>query len=228
MKIALKRLLSHFSVYVYRSPKVELELAREIRQNVMIQSQGILHVGAHRGQEAEEYSKLGCQVIWIEAIPEVFEDLSVNIREYTNQRGILALLGDQNHNAHKIYLSSNDYKSSSVYNFGKDMKNANLKMIHSLELPMLRLDSLFEQEELTEYPHWVIDVQGAELSVLIGAGELLKNVNSLEIEISTREEYDGGTKWEKLVEYLGEFNLYPLWSPDVNSHEDIIFIRTLL
>lgn len=228
IKNVLKRLLSYFHVYVYRSPKVDLELLREIRRNVIIQSKGILHIGAHRGQEAGEYSKLNCKVIWVEAIPEIFEDLSVNIAGYTNQRGILALLGDQNRNKHKIYLSSNDYKSSSVYNFGKDMKNANLKMIRSLELPMYRLDSLIKQKELVQYTHWVIDVQGAELSVLIGAGKLLENVNSLEIEISTREEYEGGTNWENLVAYLGKFNLYPLWNPDVNSHEDIIFIRTTL
>ena len=39
---------------------------------------GVIHVGAHRGEEVNEYEDLGAkQVIWVEANPDVFEEMRV-------------------------------------------------------------------------------------------------------------------------------------------------------
>ena len=57
---------------------------------------GILHLGAHRGVEAEVYNWFGKNVIWIEALPENFENLKENLYFYKNQKAFLALLSDRN------------------------------------------------------------------------------------------------------------------------------------
>lgn len=61
----------------------------------IIASSGILHMGAHRGKEAEVYQWFNKKVLWIEANPEIFEDLNNHIKYYFQQTAINALLGDK-------------------------------------------------------------------------------------------------------------------------------------
>lgn len=98
-------------------------------------------------------------------------------------------------------------------------------MISTITLQMTRLDSLYTPEAMKDYDHWVIDVQGAELLVLIGAGDLLRYCKTLLVEVSTRQVYEGGVSWLQLESYLSDFGLIPLWQPRNFSHENIIFYR---
>lgn len=56
---------------------------------------GVIHVGANAGQERELYNKFGLRVVWIEPIPQVFEALKANLREFPNQRAIQCLVTDR-------------------------------------------------------------------------------------------------------------------------------------
>ena len=42
-----------------------------------MKSNGILHIGAHRGSEAPIYYWFGKDVIWIEANPKIYDDLKI-------------------------------------------------------------------------------------------------------------------------------------------------------
>ena len=95
------------------------------------------------------------------------------------------------------------------------------------KLDMKRLDSLFQTSELSLYNHWVIDVQGAELLVLEGAGELLKGCSSIFIEVSSRNVYENGVQWDAIKEFLNSHNFIELWKPNEKSHENVIFVRDL-
>jgi FkbM family methyltransferase len=225
MKVQIQRLFARLGLHVSRNPLSYYDLVAEIKESLILQSKGVLHIGAHRGLEAPFYSNLQRNVMWIEAIPSIFDDLSINIAHFENQSAHLALLGEEDNAAKKMYLSSNDYMSSSVFQFGEDMNHKNLSMKDEITLPMKRLDSLFNSQDLFDYKHWVIDVQGSEIQVLNGAGELLKNVNSMEIEVSTKSEYECGATWKPVSALLKDFGLFPLWEPKENSHEDILFVR---
>jgi FkbM family methyltransferase len=225
MKVWIQRLLARLGLHITRNPLSYYELVANIRESLILQSKGVLHIGAHRGLEAPFYSNLQRNVIWIEAIPNIFDDLLINIAPFENQSAFLALLGEEDKAAKKMYLSSNDYMSSSVFQFGEAMDHKNLSMKDEITLPMKKLDSLFTSEDLFDFKHWVIDVQGSEVLVLSGAGSLLKNVHSLEIEVSTKSEYECGATWEPVKTLLNKFGLFPLWEPKENSHEDILFVR---
>ncbi len=225
MKFLINRILSLFNVHISKIGPTYYELVGEIRLQLINQSAGILHIGAHRGQEANYYSVLDKSVIWIEAIPSVYQDLLKNIEKLKKQNAYQALLGDKPHAKKRVNLSSNSYESSSIFEFGADMNHKNLSMIDFIELPMMRLDGMFTLNQLQIYKHWVIDVQGAELLVLKGAGRLLSNVNSIEIEVSTKDEYIGGAKWSEIRDFLDDFGFFPLWLPKENSHEDVFFLR---
>ena len=185
----------------------------------------MVHIGAHYGQEINYYKNIGVKVIWVEAHPGVFDKLNVNLKNISNQSSVLALLGDQDLNHVDFNIANNLGASSSIYAFGKSMNTKNLKMLETIKLPMRRFDSIFKEVDLLDFTHWAIDVQGAELKVCRGAGQLLKKVNSLEIEVSTRQEYKGATDYVELKTYLGSIGFVPLWEPKPESHEDIFFIN---
>jgi FkbM family methyltransferase len=197
----------------------------KIENEFIKKTKGILHIGAHYGQEAERYQYNSVKVIWIEAIPHVHEKLEKHISQFHNQTAVCALLGDQDNFLVEFHLASNDYASSSIYKFGKQLGFRSLSMNSKMTLPMIRLDSLYTLQAIREYEHWVLDVQGSELLVLRGAGDLLKNCKSMLVEVSTRQVYEGGVSWDDLQKYLSEFGLIPLWQPEEHSHENIIFFR---
>jgi FkbM family methyltransferase len=219
-------MLSHLNIRISKIGPTYYELIGDIRLQLLNQSDGILHIGAHHGQEAEKYSALDKSVIWIEAIPSVYQDLLKNIKNFEKQTAYQALLGDKSIANQRINLSSNAYESSSIFQFGVDMNHKNLTMVDFIDLPMVRLDDMFTVEQLQIYNHWVIDVQGAEMLVLMGSGDLLNNVTSIEIEVSTKVEYSGGAKWSEIKNFLDDFGFFPLWLPKENSHEDVFFVKS--
>ena len=79
MKLQIQRLLAKLGLHISRNPLSYYDLVAEIKENLILQSKGVLHIGAHRGVEAPAYASLQRNVMWIEAIPSVFEDLLKNI-----------------------------------------------------------------------------------------------------------------------------------------------------
>jgi FkbM family methyltransferase len=203
------------------------QLLAFILRNLVQNGRNVLHIGAHEGQESEYYCRLGVSVLWIEAQPEVFLRLQKNISEYVpKQSAICALLGDKNLSSVKFHLSNNGTVSSSIYDFGTDAPWARIRMQETIELDMQRLDSLYKPNHFKDFSHCVIDVQGAELVVLQGFGDILHKFNSLQIEVSTMETYKGGAQFSVICTYLQKYNFQPLWLPRDGTHQDIIFLKT--
>jgi FkbM family methyltransferase len=207
----------------YMSQRIDFIDPNYFREQIYKSQPGILHVGAHRGQEAEMYAKVGARVLWFEAMEDIFEELVQNISLYPDQKAFLALLGDQEQTV-PFHTSNNDGVSSSIYSFEDDY-NPQIQMISSSELRMKRLDSLVPASEMQSYSHWVVDAQGAELQVLQGAGKLIDFCYSLDVEVSTFELYKGGTKLKDLDLFLREQGFAPLWEPPESSHQDLLYVR---
>ncbi len=212
------------------TPKDKTDLLAQ----VLKASKGILHLGAHYGQEAASYASQNKPVVWVEAMPDIYKKLAQNIAEYSQQKALCALLGDVNGKQNTFYISNNSNGvSSSIYEFGSYAAGDHslwpelgLTMIDSITLPMLRLDSLLTANAIDaeQYDYWIVDLQGAELLALKGAGESLTKCTAMYIEVSTAEVYKGGVLWPILQDYLFKNGLIPLWQPS-NIHDDILFIR---
>jgi hypothetical protein len=114
--------------------------------------------------------------------------------------------------------------SSSIYPLAEN-NGFDLSMTESVPLMMRRLDTLLTPDQAVNYPHWVVDVQGAELSVLHGAGRLLDFCQTLDVEISTFDVYEGGVNFAELDKFLRREGFLPLWQPGGRTHEDLIYIR---
>jgi len=203
-------------------------------QNIecIIKASGILHIGGHRGTEAGVYNWFKKKVLWIEAIPEFFLELNDSVNRFYNQKAICALLGDKNKEKQDFFIANNDAATSSLFDFSKDVKKKNLwsdrnfKMVKKLSLDMITLDYLLEDLNISaiDYNHWILDVQGAELLVLKGAKKSLINCNSIQVEVSRVEFYEGGVLWNDLLIFLKEYSFFPTSYPQVD-HTEILFLK---
>lgn len=226
IKVRLKNFLNKRNIFYSKVPFLEpADVQKTVVERILEHGKSVLHIGAHLGQEAENYANHRLDVIWIEAIPEVANKLREFLVKFPSQKVYCLLLGSRNDPGVKFNLSSNNFESSSIYEFGNEIGFANLEMTHAITLPMVRLDSAFTHDDLKGFKLWVIDVQGAELDVLLGAGDLLNICNLLLVEVSTREVYSNGTKWLDLKRYLNDAGFIEMITPGPNHHSDVLFIR---
>lgn len=193
---------------------------------------GILHLGGHRGVEAAVYNWLNKKVLWVEAIPDLFDELKDNIQIFYNQDAICALLGDIDKKKTKFFLSNKDQSCSSIFDLSEEVKRKELwkehdiKINNHINLQMRTLDSIFNEKNINsdDYDHWVMDLQGAELLCLKGANQSIKNCKSIHIEISKKNYYEGGAKWLEIKEFLNQKG-FKVFKEPKNDHEDVLFIK---
>lgn len=217
--------LARIGIFVYRKAHdSDFQLSRRIEAEQIRNSGGVLHIGAHEGQEAAFYEECGSKVLWIEAEPEVFNTLSRNISQYAQQKAICALLGSEDRMNVPFNLASNKGASSSIYLPNVEL-NPPFTITTSIELNMKRLDSLISPSVAKDFKHWVVDVQGAELPVLIGAGKLIKFCNSIVVEAKNDSFYKGGTRYSELHSFLLKEGFMPLWGIEKDSEDNIFFLR---
>ncbi|MEM8823341.1 MAG: FkbM family methyltransferase [Pseudomonadota bacterium] len=171
-------------------------------------ARGIVHIGAHKGQERYIYRKLGLDVLWIEGNPEIFPTLQQNLRRFPRQRPIQALLSETEGDEVVFHVSSNDGLSSSILDFsGHSTFYPDVSMAGQMRLRTKTFDSVISENgiDLTRYDAMTLDVQGAELIVLRGVGEHLRNFRWLTMETSDQETYAGGQTWGQLKAFLTPF-----------------------
>ena len=201
--------------------------------NALSTAKGIFHLGAHRGEEAPIYEWFGKKVIWVEANPIIFSELNDNLIKYKFQKAYQALISNEDNKEIDFYLSSNDYASSSIFEFGTLSSGANslwpdknLKHVNKKKLLSITIDTLVEKKliNIKDYDHWVIDLQGAELLALEGAAASLQFCRSLYIEVSKGDVYKNGAKWDEVLSFLGKNNYKQMWHLTSN-HSNVLFLK---
>lgn len=177
-----------------------------------IKARGVCHLGSSFGQEREAYAKQGIEwVIWVEAIPEVFEKLKENIKPYPHNIAINACLSDKDGERRKFRVASNDGQSSSLLEFGTHAQvHPSVKFVREFEVETVRFDTLMERNNLTELLAdcgWManLDLQGMELACLRGFGDLLLNFKWAYVEINTERVYRNCPLVEDVDRYLKLF-----------------------
>ena len=223
----LKKVFARFFGFIgiellTRSDHTSNGLQPIVREFFLHQSRGILHIGAHEGQEAKMYDRLSKSVIWVEAVPLYFERLSENIMPFHNQMALNALLSAQCDSSRDFFITSNNGESSSVYPLAGNEYWKGLENSEVCRLPSKRLDCIISDLEIQDFDYWIVDVQGAEIEVLQGAGNLLKFCHYLQVEISQEKFYEGGAEFQDVKVFLESRSFVPLWLPS-QPHEEIIF-----
>jgi len=235
-KLTLKKILKLFGWKLIKKQKnlyYNLITPNNNILDTLKNCKGILHIGAHRAQEAPIYNWFGKRVIWVEANPFIFDDLKDEIKKYSYQKAYLELLSNESCLIKNFFLSNNDYASSSIYEFGKLSEgpeslwpSKNLKMIKKIKLKTITFDDFVKKYkiDLTDFDHWVIDIQGAELNFLNGAIKNIHFCKSMLIEISKGDVYKKGSNWND-VKFFLEKNFFKAQSEPKSDHSDILFLK---
>lgn len=182
------------------------------KYNIIPSRGGILHLGASTGQEAQSYWDMGYRkVVFVEAIPKVYEQLKVNVDKY----GFIAInecVGDEDGKEVVFNISNNEAQSSSYLEFGEHKKiHPTVFYVDTINLKMKRTETLYD-EIWKEYYHQILginflnmDLQGGEYAALKGLGERLNHFSYLYLELNKRETYLGCGLVNEIDAYVKKF-----------------------
>lgn len=191
-------------------------------QKYAVKSEGVLHIGAHFGEEAKVYQAQGiARAIWIEALPDAFKQLVVNAGRVVglNSTCLNACVSDEDGKEVVFNVASNG-QSSSFLKFGTHAtEHPTVRFVRTLPMQTWRVDTLLAERNLKVGPDWFlnIDLQGAELLALKGMGELLWDFRYAYIEVNVKELYVGCPLVEEIDDYLAQFGFVALESKMTGS-----------
>jgi FkbM family methyltransferase len=172
-------------------------LAAKLRR-FRIPTLGVIHVGAHEGQEVDSYARAGFRhQIWIEPQPDAFAALAARLPDSGRSGPVRAFnlaIGDQPGTATMHRLGNNRGMSNSLLPPKLHLtEHPDLPLAGTIDVPVDRLDNLLARERLdpANFSLLVADVQGYELHVLRGAPNLLTRLDAVLLEVFTKEHYAG-------------------------------------
>jgi FkbM family methyltransferase len=196
---------------------------------------GVIHVGAHVGQERERYSQYGLRVLWVEPLPDHYAALQRNIAEYGDQQAIQCLVTDKDDAEYPFHVTSNAGGSSSILpldmhkDIWPDVTTTRTIMLRSKTLPT----ALREQQiDVSAYDALVMDTQGSELLVLTGAAPLLGAFKYIKAEVADFEAYTGCCQLAQVESYLASHGFREharnviAQHPGGGRYFDVVFRRT--
>jgi FkbM family methyltransferase len=169
---------------------------------------GVLHVGASYGQEASLYNEVvDGPVVWIEAIPSVYEKLVENISKYSLQYAMNLCVGDEHGKTVVFNVSNNEAQSSSVLDLKEHLVcHPEVHYQDHFIAKIIRLDIAmhpwFRTNKQINFGNF--DVQGYELQAIKGLGEYLDGFDYLWCEVNKKEVYEGCALIGELDEFLSE------------------------
>lgn len=182
-------------------PYKELDFLKDVKR-------GVIHIGANSGQERDLYAEYDLPVVWVEPIPRVFERLLQNLADYPEQRAYRRLITDQDGVNYAFHVANNDAMSSSILPMALHRKAwPDIRSMRTIQVWSITLRTFMAEEDLdpNAYDTLVVDVEGAELLVFRGAGDLLHGFDFIMAEAADFEAYEGGCLLSDLDKYLGGY-----------------------
>lgn len=168
---------------------------------------GVIHVGAHVGQEQQRYHFLGISnVLWVEADPALYQRLIQNVHPDNLHIFASNFAASDTNGIADFMITNNDGLSSSLLELGEHKKlHPSVQKEKTIQVQTQRLDTFFQQNPILEnFNIMVLDVQGAELLVFKGAVETLAKLDCIIAEISYVELYETSPTIDKLDGFLFE------------------------
>lgn len=163
---------------------------------------GIVHVGAHYGEEVAAYVDMGIEkMILFEPLEDNLKVLRSNCPEYAV---IFPYALGEHSGVIEMYLSSNNLESSSILKPKEHLTQYPFITFGSTsEVEIRRLDQFEEAIEGCNFLN--MDVQGYELSVLKGAGKFLNKLDYIYCEVNRSETYENNALVEEIDSYLSQY-----------------------
>lgn len=178
---------------------------KQLFQKYNIHAKGVLQVGSNDAHdEIAIYKSLGInKMVFIEADPVSFERLKLNIAIHNPKAIALNVCVSDEEKEVLFNVSSNNGESSSILELGTHKTvHPDVTYVDAVIMKTKRIDSL---EGMDGMDFLNIDVQGYELPVLRGMGELLHQFKWAYVEVNKVEVYQGCALIEDIDFYLSSF-----------------------
>ena len=177
---------------------------KKLKEKYDLKINGVLHIGAHYGQEFTTYQTIGVKdMIFFEPLPDVFNVLKENIRD--NAILMNTALGNIVGTVDMNVESANQGMSSSILDPHLHKNQyPHIVFNNKVNVPITKLDLVMESYDKI-YNFICIDVQGYELEVFKGGEETLKHVDYIMTEVNRDEVYKNCVKVEELDSFLSKF-----------------------
>ena len=188
---------------------------------------GVLHIGAHHGQEYHSYLQAGVEdMIFFEPIKSTFSILSNTLLDSGNRVSCFNIALGNEVGEKEMYVETvNKGQSCSFLEPGTHLKQYPKITFDKKEVVKINmLDNIpFNREK---YNMINIDVQGFELEVFKGAEKTLPYVDIIYSEVNFEEVYKGCVHVRDLDRFLGTFGFIRiLTSNKPKSWGDALYLK---
>lgn len=194
-----------------------------------MQIKGVLHIGAHHGEEVKDYIDHGIkELVFFEPLSNSLKVLEENLSYHADKANIVVFpyaLGNEEKEV-EMYVSSHEGMCSSVLKPKIVLQQYPAITFDEKEVvKMIRLDDA--EVEFENFNFMNIDVQGYELEVLKGAEKTLNTIDYVYTEINRVEVYENAPHVDELDAFLSTYNFSRVatdWSGD--TWGDALYIKT--
>lgn len=148
---------------------------------------GVVHVGAHYGEEIPDYLKRGIKnIVCFEPLVQNLWHLEKHASEHVK---IFPVALGEREDEVTMNISSNQAQSSSVLNPKKHLQqHPDVKFFGTQKVLMKKMNSF--KKEINGCNYLSMDVQGYEYQVLLGADEVLDKFDYVYCEVNRDETYE--------------------------------------
>lgn len=217
-------------LFIFGTPK-RLDLS-QLFERYGITVAGLIHLGAHEGEELADYARLGSfPVTLIEAHPDTYRRLAAKVAAMEDVFPVHAAVTDRDG---PVTFHISGYAECNsvlpVATLGAIMPGAAEQ--GTIEVAGRSLDSL--AAEWREQGHkaasanvLVCDIQGAELLALQGASSFLPQLDAVVLEVSFDELYEGCGQVEEIDQIMADAGFARVATASVQhwSWGDALYVR---
>lgn len=194
-----------------------------------ITPRGVIHVGAHEGEEVEGYLAAGYRrILLIEANPDVFKKLQAKFGHLPSVQMVNVAICDRP--GRIVFNVTSMDQSSSILPLKLHQElYPSIQVTHTVEVRAQTIDGLLDELQLSaaEFNYLHMDIQGAEYLALQGAEKTLAHIEAVNSEVNFAELYAGGALIGQLESLLGlhGFNRVALARPYHPTWGDAFYVR---
>jgi len=177
---------------------------KQLKQKYNMNISGVIHIGAHFGQEAEDYIGEGItEMVFFEPLAESLKILEEHLSYVAMDVNIMiypVALGNETKDV-EMYVSNRDRMCSSILKPKVVLEQyPDITFDERETVEMMRLDDT--DLEFDKFNFLNIDVQGYELEVLKGGAKVLEGIDYIYTEINRAEVYENTPHVDELDAYL--------------------------
>ena len=174
-----------------------------------IKASGVLHLGASVGQEMAMYRQFGMSpVVFVEAIPAVYEELKQNMIVYPEAVCINECISDKDGEEVVFNVSNNEAQSSSFLELGHHkVIHPTVHYVEQIKMKTKTVATIVHENniDLGKINFLNADLQGVELLALKGMGSLILYFKYLYLEVNKRSTYIDCPHVDEIDEYVAEY-----------------------